>query len=76
MSKPNLICYRNYIIKEDLEHFLPVKKADKAFEMLDVDDDGKVNAGNKSKDRKGKRIERPANECLSFRTKSERTDVG
>lgn len=33
---------RNYIIKGDLEHFLSTKKAAKAFEMLDVDHDGKV----------------------------------
>jgi hypothetical protein len=33
---------RSYIIKEDLEHFLSAKKAAKAFDMLDVDHDGKV----------------------------------
>lgn len=37
---------RNYIIKEDLEHFLSAKKAARAFEMLDVDHDGKVTLHN------------------------------
>jgi len=41
-STLKLLQSRNYIIKEDLEHFLPAKKAAKAFEMLDVDSDGKV----------------------------------
>ncbi|KAK9815600.1 hypothetical protein WJX72_006571 [[Myrmecia] bisecta] len=33
---------RNYIMPEDLEHFLPPKKAQQAFEMLDIDGDGQV----------------------------------
>ena len=33
---------RNYIIVEDLEHFLSARKAAQAFTLLDVDGDGKV----------------------------------
>lgn len=33
---------RNYIVREDLEHFLPARKAAKAFALLDTDNDGKV----------------------------------
>ena len=33
---------RNFIIQEDLEHFLSAKKAAQAFTLLDVDGDGKV----------------------------------
>ena len=33
---------RNYIIPEDLEHFLSARKAAQAFTLLDVDGDGKA----------------------------------
>ena len=33
---------RNFIIQEDLEHFLSAKKAAQAFTLLDVDGDGKA----------------------------------
>lgn len=33
---------RNYILQEDIEYFLPPKKAAKAFELLDKDQDGRV----------------------------------
>ena len=33
---------RNYILVDDLEFFMPRVKAQKAFEMLDVDCDGQV----------------------------------
>ena len=33
---------RNYILPQDLVGFLPADKIDNAFEMLDVDGDGKV----------------------------------
>ena len=34
--------HRNYILQEDLDYFLPPHKAARAFEVLDVDQDGKV----------------------------------
>jgi len=37
---------RNYIVREDLEHFLPARKAAKAFALLDTDNDGKVTLHN------------------------------
>ena len=33
---------RNFIIPEDLEHFLSARKAAQAFTLLDVDGDGKA----------------------------------
>ena len=33
---------RNFIVQEDLEHFLPSRKAARAFALLDTDRDGKV----------------------------------
>lgn len=33
---------RNFIVQEDLEHFLPARKAARAFALLDTDLDGKV----------------------------------
>lgn len=33
---------RNYVLPEDLEYFLPAHKAAKAFDLLDVDSDGRV----------------------------------
>lgn len=37
-----LLLGRNYILQEDLDFFLPAHKAAKAFEVLDIDQDGKV----------------------------------
>ena len=36
------LAYRNYILAEDLEHFLNAKHAAEAFEMLDDDQDGQA----------------------------------
>lgn len=36
-----MLC-RNYVLPEDLDYFLPAEKAAKAFELLDVDSDGRV----------------------------------
>ena len=36
------LCCRTYILPQDLVGFLPAEKVDHAFEMLDVDGDGKV----------------------------------
>lgn len=33
---------RNYIVQDDLEHFMPAHKAAKAFAMFDHDGDGKA----------------------------------
>ncbi len=33
---------RSFIVREDLEHFMPARKAAKAFALLDGDNDGKV----------------------------------
>ena len=40
--KSKRFAYRNYILPQDLIGFLPADKVDNAFEMLDVDGDGKV----------------------------------
>ena len=37
---------RTYILPEDLEHFLEPEKAQQAFDVLDVDDDGQVTLHN------------------------------
>lgn len=42
MSNASLFSCRNYILPQDLIGFLPADKVDNAFEMLDMDGDGKV----------------------------------
>ena len=37
---------RSYILPEDLEHFLPPAKAQQAFDLLDIDQDGRVTLHN------------------------------
>lgn len=37
-----VVIFRNYILPEDLEHFLNAKHAAEAFEMLDDDKDGQA----------------------------------